>query len=119
MEEEIIIRLYDSAFLLDAEMTAICVALETPVKQDYYTHRLFDSCINILNIKKLDLNTITRNISDAVSRLTQMPTKFNTGYPPILEYRVTRMQTRLKTEAYNLIEYTIQLMQAISEYKQC
>ena len=27
-KEEIIIRLHDSAFLLDAEMTAICLALE-------------------------------------------------------------------------------------------
>ena len=44
-EVEIIIRLNDSAFVLDAEMTAIRVALENAImRYNYNTHRLFDSC---------------------------------------------------------------------------
>ena len=62
---------------------------------------------NILNNR--NLNSITRTIRDAVSRLTQRPTI--NWIPAILEYRVTTRQTRLQREAYNLIEYTLQLTQ--------
>ena len=112
-EEEIIIRLNDSASVLDAKMTAIRVALEndseTRDKITIYTDCL--TVVNILNNMTLDLNTITRAIRYAASRLTHR-------YPPILEYRVTIMQAGLQREAYNLIEYTPQLTQAFSEYKQ-
>ena len=40
---------------------------------NYNTHRLVDSC-NILNNRKLDVNTIRRAIRDSASRLTQRPT---------------------------------------------
>ena len=74
-EEEIIIRLNDSASVLDAEMTAIRVALEnaseTRDKITIHTNSLTD--VNILNNRKLDLTTITRAIRDAASRLTQRP----------------------------------------------
>ena len=47
-KEEEIIRLNDSASVLDAEMTAIRVALEnaseTRDRHVYNTHRLLDSC---------------------------------------------------------------------------
>ena len=76
MEEEMIIRLNDSASVLDAEMTAIRVALEnTSETRDKITiHTESLTAINILNNRKLDLNTITRAIRDAASRLTQKPT---------------------------------------------
>ena len=76
MEEEIIIRINDSASVLDAEMTAIRVALEnaseTRDNNTIHTDSLTE--VNILNTRKLDLNTITRAIRDAASRLTQRPT---------------------------------------------
>ena len=75
-EEEIRIILNDSASVLDAEMTAIRVALEnaseTRDKITIHTDSL--TAVNILNNMKLDLNTITRAIRDAASRLTQRPT---------------------------------------------
>ena len=75
-EEEIIIRLNDSKSVLDSEMSAIRVGLEdaseTRDKITIYTDSL--TAVNILNNKKLDLNTITRAIRDAASRLTQRPT---------------------------------------------
>ena len=75
-EEEILIRLYDSASVLDAEMTAIQVALEnaseTRDKITIHTYHL--TAVTILSIRKPDLNTITRAIRDAISRLTQSPT---------------------------------------------
>ena len=49
-EEEIIIRLNDSASVLDAEMTDISLALEDASEtrdNNYNTHRLFDSCEHI------------------------------------------------------------------------
>ena len=109
------IRLNDSASVLHAEMTAIRVALEnaseTRDKITIHTNSL--TSVNILNSRKLDLNTITRVIRDAASRLTHRPTinwiPAYTGIP------VTRMRTRLQREAYNLIEYTLQLTQALSE----
>ena len=63
-------------------MIAIRVA---PVKQEIrlqYTDSLTD--VNILNNRKLDLNTITRTIRDAASRLKQRPTSWiptHTGIP--------------------------------------
>ena len=76
MEEEIIIRLNDSASALDAEMTAIRVAQEnaseTRDKITIHTYSL--TAVNIVNNRKLNLNTITRAIRDAASRLTQRPT---------------------------------------------
>ena len=81
-EEEIIIRLNDSASVLDAEMTAIRVALENASEtRDKITIRTVSlTAVNILNNKKLDLNTITRAIRDAATRLTQRPTiNWNTG----------------------------------------
>ena len=75
-EEEIIIRLNDSASVLDAEMTAIRVALEngseTGDNITIHTHSL--TAVNILSNRKLDLNTITKAIRDAAFRLTQRPT---------------------------------------------
>ena len=75
-EEEIIIRLNDSASVLDAEMTAIRVVLEnageTRDKITIHTDSL--TAVNIQNNRKLALNTMTRTIRDAASRLTQMPT---------------------------------------------
>ena len=75
-EEEIIIILNDSASVLDAGMTAIRVVLEnaseTRDKITIHTDSL--TAVNILINRKLDLNTITRAIRDAASRLTQRPT---------------------------------------------
>ena len=75
-EEEIIIRLNDSASVLDAEMTTIRVALEnaseTRDKITLHTYSL--TSVKLLINWKLDLNTITRAIRDAASRLTQRPT---------------------------------------------
>ena len=75
-EKEIIIRLEDSASLLDAEMTAIRVALEIAIEiRDKITiHTDSLTAVNILINRKLELNTITRTIRDAASRLTQRPT---------------------------------------------
>ena len=86
-DEEIIIQLNDSASVLDAEMTSIRVALEnaseTRDKITIHTDSL--TAVNILINRKLDLNTITRAISDAASRLTQRPTinwiPVHTGIP--------------------------------------
>ena len=118
-EEEIIIRLNDSASVLDAKMTAIQVALEnaSETRDNIKIHTDTLTAVNILNNRKLDLNTITRTIRDATSRLTR-EANYKPDTQPILEYRVTRMQTRLQREAYNLIEYTLQLTQALSENKQ-
>ena len=65
MREEIINRLNYSASMLDAEMNGIRVALEnaSETRDTITTHTDF----NILNIRKLDLNTITRVIRDAAS----------------------------------------------------
>ena len=72
-EEEISIRLNDSASPLDAEMTVIRQAPENASEPRLqYTHSL--TAINILNNRKLDLNTITRAMRDATSRLTQRQT---------------------------------------------
>ena len=75
-EDEIIIRLNDSASVLDAEMTAIRVALENASKtrDNISIHTDSLTAVNILNNRKLDLNTITRAIRDAASILTQRPT---------------------------------------------
>ena len=75
-EEEIIIRLNDSASVLDAEMTVIRLALEnareTRDKITIHTYSL--TAINTLSNRKLHLNRITSAIRDAASRLTQRPT---------------------------------------------
>ena len=75
MEEEIIIRLNDSTSVMDAEITAMRVALEhASVPRDTITIDTDSlTAVNIPNNKKLDLNTIMRTIRDATSRLTQMP----------------------------------------------
>ena len=75
-EEEIIIRLNDSASVLNAEMTAIRVALEnaSETRDTITIHTDSLTAVNILNNRKLDLNTITRAIKDAASRLTLGPT---------------------------------------------
>ena len=76
MEEEIIIRLNDSASVLDAEMTAIRVALEnaSETRDTITKHTDSLTTVNILNTRKLDINTITSIIKDVASRLTQRPT---------------------------------------------
>ena len=76
MEEEIIIRLNDSASVLDAEMTAIRVALEnaSETRDTITKHTDSLTTVNILNTRKLDINTITSIIRDVASRLTQRPT---------------------------------------------
>ena len=74
-DEEIIIGLNDSAFVLDAEMTATRLALEDDSETEtrlQYVDSL--TAVNILNNRKLDLTTITRAIRDAASSLTQRPT---------------------------------------------
>ena len=68
--------------------------------------------VNILNNRKLDLNTITRAIRDAASRLTQMPT-----INWILAYTGIPGNENAE-QAYNLIEYKLQLTQSLSENKQ-
>ena len=73
--EEIIIILNDSASVLDAEMTDIRVALENAreTRDNITIHTDSLTAVNILSNRKLDLNTITRAIKDAASRLTQRP----------------------------------------------
>ena len=99
-EEEIIIRLNDSVSVLDAEMTAIQVALENASEMRAKITIHTDS-VTAVNNRKLDLNTIKRPSE------TRLPDYHRgqqlTGYPPILEHRITRMRTRLQREAYNLI----------------
>ena len=75
-EEEIIIKLNDSASVLKAEMTAIRVAPENASETRDKITIPTDSmtAINLLNNRQLGLNTITRAIRDAESRLTQRPT---------------------------------------------
>ena len=75
-EVELIIRLNDSASVLDAEMTAIRVALETAseTRDTVIIHTYSLTFVNMLNNKKLDLITITRAIRDATLRLTRRPT---------------------------------------------
>ena len=74
--EEMIIRLNDSASVLDAKMTAIQLALEdasgTRDKITIHTDSL--TAATTLSKRKLHLDTITSAIRDAASRLTQMPT---------------------------------------------
>ena len=57
-------------------MTAIRVALEnaSETRDNITIHTDSLTAVNILNNRKLDLNTITRTIGDAASRLTQRPT---------------------------------------------
>ena len=87
---------------------------ETRDKITIHTDSL--TAVNILHNRTLDLNTITRAIREAASRLTQMPTinwiPAHTGIPG------NERQTRPQREAYNSIEYTLLLRQALSEYKQ-
>ena len=71
--EEIVIRLNDSASVLDAEMTAIRLALEDASgTRDKIT--IHTDSLTAVTTRKLHLNTITSAIRDAASRLTQMPT---------------------------------------------
>ena len=86
-EEEIIIRLNDSASVLDAEITAIRVALEnaSETRDKITIHTGSWTEANILNNRTLDLYTITMANRDAASRLTQRPTingiSAHTGIP--------------------------------------
>ena len=65
-EEEIIIRLNDSASVLDAEMTVIRVALENASEtRDKITKHT--ASLTAVNNRKLDLNTITSAIRDVFS----------------------------------------------------
>ena len=74
--EEIIIRLNDSATVLDAEMTAIQLALENArdTEDTITIHTDSLTAVNTLRNRKQHLNTITSAIRDAASRLTQRPT---------------------------------------------
>ena len=75
-KEEIIIRLNDSASVLDAEMTAIRLALEnareTRDKITIHTDSL--TAVTTLRNRSMYLRTTTSDIRDAASRLTQRPT---------------------------------------------
>ena len=68
-------------------MTVIRVALEnvSETRDNITIHTYSLTAVNILNNRKLDLNTITRAIRDAASRLTQRPTikwiPVHTGIP--------------------------------------
>ena len=64
-EEEIIIRLNDSASVLDAGMDAIRVTLENAsvIRDKITIHTDSLAAVNLLINRKLDLNTITRNIN--------------------------------------------------------
>ena len=75
-KEEIIIRLNDSASVLDAEMTAIQLALENArdTRDTITIHTDSLTAVHTLSNRKLHLNTITSAIRDAASRLTQRPT---------------------------------------------
>ena len=57
-------------------MSAIRVALEnaSETRDNITIHTYSLTAVNILSNRKLDLNTITRVIRDAVSKLTQRPT---------------------------------------------
>ena len=74
--EEIIIRLNDSATVLDAEMTAIQLALENvrDTEDTITIHTDSLTAVNTLRNRKQYLNTITSAIRDAASRLTRRPT---------------------------------------------
>ena len=74
--EEIIVRLNDSASVLDAEMTAIRLALEdaSGTRDKITIHTDSMTAVTTLNNRKLHLDTITSAIREAASRLTQMPT---------------------------------------------
>ena len=75
-KEKIINRLNDLASVLDAEMTAIRLALENARKtRDMITIRIDSlTAVNILSNRNLYLRTITSAIRDVASRLTQRPT---------------------------------------------
>ena len=72
-KEEIIITLNDSASVLDAEMTAIRLALEND-RDTITIHTDSLTAVNRLSNRKQHLDTITSTIRDAASRLTQRPT---------------------------------------------
>ena len=74
--EEIIVRLNDSASVLDAEMTAIRLALEdaSGSRDKITVHTDSLTAVTKLRSRKLHLDTTTSAIRDAASRLTQMPT---------------------------------------------
>ena len=65
--EELIIRLNDSASVLDAAMTTIRVALEnaSETRETITIHTASLTAVNILNNRKLNLNNITIAIRDA------------------------------------------------------
>ena len=71
-EEEIIIRLNDSAYVLDAKMTAIRVAIEnaSETRDTITIHTDSLTAVNILNNRK----QLRGPSGDAASRLTQRPT---------------------------------------------
>ena len=72
MEKEIIIRVNDSASVLDVEMTAILLPIEdaNETRDKFTIHTYSLTAVTILNNRKQDLNIITMVIRDAAFRLT-------------------------------------------------
>ena len=69
--EEIIVRLNDSASVLDAEMTAIRLALEdaSGTRDKITIHTDSMTAVTTLSNRKLHLDTITSAIREAASRV--------------------------------------------------
>ena len=83
--EEIIIRLNDSASVLDAEMTAIALEDASGTRDKITIHTDSLTAVTTLSNRKIHLDTIASAIRDAASRLAQMPTinwiPVHTGIP--------------------------------------
>ena len=96
-EEEIIIRLNDSAFVLDAEMTAIRVALEnaSETRGNITIHTDSLTAVNILINRKLDLHTITRVILD-----TGIPGNENADQAAKRGLQFDRIHTTVNTSTF-------------------
>ena len=96
--EETIIRLSDSASVLDAEMMAILMALlnatRSRKKSTIHTDSL--TAIQILKNRKLETNSITRAIRKVATRMTHTPT---INWIP--ESMATREQTKPQKEGLN------------------
>ena len=75
-EEEITIRLDDSASVVHAEMTPIRLALEDASEtiDNITIHTYSLTSVNILHNRNMELNTITSAIRHAASILLQRPT---------------------------------------------
>ena len=105
-EEEIIIRLHDSEYVVDAEMTAICLAIYDASETRDHIRTHTDTLTAV--------KTITRVIRDAASRLTQRPT-INWIPPPHTGIPGIENVDQALRAANIPIEYTLQLPQALSE----